>query len=189
MNEEQKIMHDLFKNLSSLLGGEWVFESNNFNGFSMKRPNLDFGYYIKIGDRKSWEVTGVWPKDSRGQWLIPDLEDRPRINVSKKRGPEGLAKDIVRRFDAQYRKTWDQCVANGEAADKAHAAYLEALEKIAAALGKTATDHERNRGEALFRPNCEDISGVRVTGSSVLIETGYLTPEKAVKAIELLKTL
>jgi hypothetical protein len=160
------------------------------------------GMAIFIGsarDRNKLHIHGAWPMDGhrcmspRSWGAVSHAEDSDiSINVSAERGPEAIAREIVRRFLGPYRNLYRKCrerQAEHEAyqnrAHKTACAIASAAGLAAPELGDDKSQYTLHIGNVTTRGWYGD---ARTNADSVDLHLRSITPAMAARILGLLYT-
>lgn len=140
------------------------------------------------GNRGKFRVSGHYPNDANGQESVGYTNKRAEpINIGMTKTPKRVWQDIERRFMPEYR----QVLAK---ANKLVAASLDCKKVRDASADKVmrAMDEDRRHNSDPLQPKFwsydYDIdAGVNYTGERVELKMGSLSPDEAVKVINMVK--
>lgn len=153
-------IHDLAKEVSGFLGHGWFYEVQRLQDgeplpvTAYLRHADGYGLYLKLIWNKPdrIEVSGIWPKDAKGQLMIPYIpygasakQHRPEITVALARGAEAVAEEIKKRFLPEYIPKWKEQAELARTNDEWASGQLALIERLAKAAGENLGSHERER--------------------------------------------
>ncbi len=150
------------------------------------------GYENKVA------VSGVWPKDGKGQTVTPRYAINyntaaAKIYVGTGRDPKAVAKDITRRFLPTYREQYAACLERVASRNEYQDKVAANTRRIAAVLGVSPDDKygfriEDGRGQVFARGQHLAYRGVTVSGDCARFELD-LPVDQAEQVLRVLQEL
>lgn len=143
---------------------------------------------VENGDYKTkgrFSFHGCYPRNEKGEHMHygPSVS----ITVAAEKTAEQIAKDVERRLMPEYRAELKKAQEQAESSNRYHRARHENLKKIADHLGIGLTSWDGNKNEFIF-PNLSGIRKIEPYGEgTVRLEDVEVTPEMAIKIIDLIK--
>jgi len=144
--------------------------------------------------RGKFEISGQWPKDPEGnlmsarEWrVIPYNAVEPGIKCSSTRKPEGIAKDIVRRFLPDYLELYAK-VLERQAKREAHKQNREALTKELCQILRGELHNDKKGARRYYKRSGDSVYIQVHSGESVTLEL-RVGPEEARKVLQVLENL
>jgi len=152
--------------------------------------------YINCSDhRGKLHIHGDWPMDGskymspRSWCVVPYGQDQDiSINVSSERGPDVIAREIMRRFLGSYRDLYEKCLArkaeHNAYCNRAHttACQIAAIVGISAPRLGADTQYTLHLGNVTTRGWYGD---ARCNADSISLNLQSLSPEIAAQVLQL----
>lgn len=139
--ESRPAMHWTGRQLTHLLGEDWIYEGDSENRSCDIMHKDGYGIHFYIQDRKhKVSVSGNWPRLTDefhvgGFTFTPNDKDKPGIGFTAGRDPVAVLRDINRRFLPDYLEQYPKCVQNRDKAKACGIKRKALLENLISDLG------------------------------------------------------
>ena len=169
---------------------------------SMIKGPSDCGIYLRESRSGRVEISGVWPRSKTGNiYAASDCYgadgkrlSNPSITVAGDKAPQGIARDIVRRFLPDYRTAFEAARKRAQADNDYQALALANYDRLFEVFGDAHNQRAKfERGGcfsvSVYPPQFDGVYRIEVTGSGVRFELRDIPVERAIEVLRLLKKL